>query len=356
MVSPDTSGNGASVASGYPPLSNASTVQSSFVSGYPPSSTTVTPQSNFALGYPIPVNNPTVQKRVALGYPAPCRVPPVSIAKSVITGFFAYTVYQGKPNVKQVAYRYDGTKIVLAKPVEIAATDGADGITTLPNGNLVVGGEQHETYLLNPQPGPIRAANVGNAFSDHVTYDGQRNVIWTSGDNPFSDLAEIPLTAFTTGLVRQLKGDDTHITQIAFDAVHNAYYTASSPQGNGAFGIINLNTFTTTRKLNNLPAAHGIIFDPFTNTLILVGSNHITQINPSTFTVISDWKPPAQYSQLQLDQGVTDGQGHLWISSNDGNIVFIDYSRTKRVNALTNYQYIHFLDTDLDDVTLLCQS
>lgn len=328
----------------------------SFALGYPAPSKAPSVQSKFALGYPAPVNNPSVQKAIALGYPASCNVNPMNTASRAITGFFAYTTYQGTPNIKRITYHYDGSKITLGVPLAIAATAGADGITTLPNGDLVVGGEEHETYLLSPQPGLIKTASVGDALSDHVTYDSQRNVIWTSGDNPYSDLAEIPLKTFAKGIIRQLKGDDNHITQLAFDTAHNAYYTLSPPQGNGAFGIVNLDTFITTRKINNLPAAHGIIFDHFTNTLILVGSNHITQINPSTFAIISDWKAPAQHSQLQLDQAATDGWGHLWITSNDGNIVFIDYSHTKKVNDLTNYQYVQFLENNLDDVALLCQS
>jgi hypothetical protein len=365
-VNTDIEANRTDFALGYPLPSNAPTAQSNFALGYPLPSNAPTAQSNFALGYPPPINNPTAQSNFALGYPLPCNMGIASTVQRVIIGFFAYTTYvtnssrqsNAIPNVKRVAYRYDGSKFTLGVPLAIAAMPRADGITFLPDGNLVVGGESNEVYLMGPQPGPVKVATIVDARSDHVTYDSQRNVIWTSGDNPFSDLVEVPLNAFGSGLVvRHLKGDDAEITQIGFDPSHNAYYTSSLRYGYGSFGVINLDTFTTTRKISNLPAAHGIAFDHFTNTFIVVGATHITQIDPKTFAIVSDWAPsPQQPSSLLIDQVAVDGHGHLLAASNDGNLIFIDYTRTRKVADTTNYQYIQFLEKKLDDVTLLCQS
>ena len=196
----------------------------------------------------------------------------------------------------------------------------------------------------------------GSVLSDHVAYDNQKNVIWTSGDNPLTTLSKIPLTPFGDGTPIQLKGDDPKVTQVAFDGSHNAYYTSSDIRGNGSFGVIDLTTFTTKRKFSNLPAAHGITYDPFSGTLILSGANHISQIDPKTLTIISDWTAPTQYSQIQFDQDTIDGLGHLWAASNDGNLVFIDYSKTRKIAATTNYVSIKYLDTDLDDLTFKCLS
>src|SRR5205807_4497798 len=222
------------------------------------------------------------------------------------------------------------------------------------DGSLIVGGEG-TIWKVDPKTGTFQQANPGGTvISDHVTYDSQNNVIWTSGDNPLTTLSKIPLTPFANGTPVQLKGDDPVVSAIAFDGSHNAYYTNSSIKGNGSFGTINLTTLTTTRKINNLPAAHGIIYDPFTNTLLLAGANHITQIDPNTFTVVSDWTAPAQYPGLQLDQNATDGLGHMWAASNDGNLVFLDFSKTRKVADPTNSVSIQHLDTNLDDMTLEC--
>jgi hypothetical protein len=243
-------------------------------------------QINSASGYPPLVTDPRAQTAVALGYPAPCNnAGAVNKKDGVISGILAYTIYNGtdKPNttisnIKRVAYRYDGKKFTLAAPVPLAITIGADGVATLPDGDLVVGSER------------------------------------------------------------------------------NAYYTNSNPPGFGSIGLVNLATFTTVRKIRNLPAAHGIVFDHFTNTLIVVGSNHITQIDPKTFSIVSDWVAPPAYSAFELDQAAVDGRGHLWAASNDGNLVFIDYSHTRKVANPANYRFLQYLENHLDDVTLLCGS
>jgi hypothetical protein len=326
-------------------------------------------QTNFTSGYPPLVTDPHAQTAVALGYPAPCGTANNvhTSQNGVITGFLAYTIYNGTTqpnttisNVKRVAFRYDGKKFTLAASMPLATTTGADGIVTLPSGNIVVGSEGHQTFLLNPQPGPAKVAPIPNTIiSDHVVYDSVRNVIWTSGYasvGSSSGLVEIPLKTFSHAVLRKLKGGDSRITMIAFDSSHNAYYTNSNPQGFGSVGSVNLETFTTVRKIRNLPAAHGIAFDHFTNTLILVGSNHITQIDPKTFSIVSDWKAPPEHSALQIDQVAVDGRGHLWATSHDGNLVFIDYSRTRKVANPANYVHFNFIEIKLDDIALLCRS
>jgi hypothetical protein len=323
-------------------------------------------QTNLASGYPSLVTDSRAQTSVALGYPAPCNnADALNTKKGIISGILVYTIYNGtdKPNttisnIKQVAYRYDGSKFTLATPVSLAITIGADGVAPLPNGDLVVGSERYETYLLSQQSGPVKVVPIPDkVISEHVVYDSLRNVIWTSGylsDGSSPDLVEIPLKTFSHAIARHLKGDDSHITMIAFDSSHNAYYTNSNPPGFGSVGLVNLATFTTVRKIKNLPAAHGIVFDHFTNTLIVVGSNHITQIDPKTFSVISDWTAPSKYPAFELDQATVDGRGHLWAASNDGNIVFIDYSHTRKVANPANYRFLQYLENHLDDLALLC--
>lgn len=349
-------------ASGYSPLNDAN-VQTAIALGYPAPPANPRLRAPIDLGYPAPSTDPNAQKLVTSGYPAPCRAGAVNVEKNgAIAGILAYTLYDGSnvldndtPNIKRVTYGYDGTKFTISTPIPIATTVGADGITALPNGNLIIGGEGTQIYQLTPLPGGAKIASVGVAVSDHVSYDSLRNVIWTAGDSPASDLSEVPINPFSNGIVKKLKGDDTRITQIAFDMSHKAYYTSSLFNQGGSFGAIDLDTLTTTRKMSNFPAAHGISFDHFTNTLIMVGTTHIAQIDPATLSVVSDWTAPAgKYPQFQLDQGATDGKGHLWAASNDGNLVFIDFSRTRKVGDPTNYQSIQFLDTKLDDATLLC--
>jgi hypothetical protein len=333
----------------------------------PPTPAPVPPMPTRVPPTPTPVPPAPTPNANAGGYPPKCGVSQTTSQANTFSGFLAYTRYnlldkngkviQTPDNVKRVAYSYSAGKFTIGTISTITTVLGADGIVTVPDGSFVVGGEG-TTWKIDGKTGATQRTNPGGTVeSDHVTYDSQRNVIWTSGDNPLTTLSKIPLNAFvtgTTGIPVQLKGDDTTVSGVAFDGSHNAYYTASSITGNGSFGTINLDTFTTVRKISHLPAAHGITYDPFTNTLILAGANHITQIDPNTFSVISDWTAPAQYSGLQLDQDTVDGHGHMWAASNDGNLVFIDFSHTRKVAALTNYTSVQQLDTNLDDITLQC--
>jgi hypothetical protein len=328
-------------------------------------------QTNFTSGYSPLVTDSHAQTAVASGLPAPCSntnniANTVNTSqKGVITGILGYTIYNGTgqpnttiSNIKRIAFRYDGKQFTIAKPMALAITTGADGILPLPNGNLIAGSEGHAVLLVSPQPGPVKVIPIPNdVIADHVAYDSVRNVIWTSGyasAGSGPNLVEISLKTLQA-VARPLKGGDSHVTMIAFDSSHNAYYTNSETGGFGSVGLINLETFTTVRKMSNIPGAHGIVFDHFTNTLIVVGSQHITQINPKTFAIVSDWMAPPEHSTFKLDQAAVDGQGHLWATSNDGNLVFIDYSHTRKIASSANYYSYHFIEDKLDDIALLCR-
>ena len=174
-----------------------------------------------------------------------------------------------------------------------------------------------------------------------------------------------PLT--TNGTAHTPTGDDTSMTQVAFDASGNAYYTSSTASGGGTFGTINLTTFVTSRKLGGgtaLPAAHGITYDPFTHDLILAGDSHITQVDPTTFSIISDLDLTGLVN-APLVQVSVDGKCHVFASSNGnvnilngtgttGQLVFIDM--TGGAHTLTdagNYRSIQNLAFALDDIAPL---
>jgi hypothetical protein len=353
-------------SSGYTPAQLTATAQASnppkskpFSSGYTPAQLTATAQaSNPPKSKPAPKPKPTTPPTIMQ-----CNTTHTTNKAHTFSGVLAYTRYNIEQNgqlihtpnnVNQVAYSYTNGKLTLSTSSNITTLAGADGIVTLPDGSLIVGGEG-TIWKVNPKTGAHQPANPGGSVvSDHVTYDKQKNVIWTSGDNPLTTLSKVPVSPFGNGTPVQLKGDDTVVSAVAFDGSYNAYYTSSDIQGNGTFGVLNLTTFTTIRKISHLPAAHGIIYDPFTNTLLLAGANHITQIDPKTFKIVSDWSAPTAYPGIQLDQDTTDGLGHVLVASNDGNLVFIDFSKTRKIAASTNYVSIQHLDTNLDDMTLEC--
>ena len=91
-------------------------------------------------------------------------------------------------------------------------------------------------------------------------------------------------------------------------------------------------------------------FDSFTGHLMLFGDGHITQIDPANPTVfVSD----RAVGGVQFDQGTVDGNGHMFVADNNGNLFFMDYSASGLVANAGNFVALQFLDTCLDDVAPL---
>src|SRR4029078_12127501 len=56
---------------------------------------------------------------------------------------------------------------------------------------------------------------------------------------------------------------------------------------------------------------------------------------------------------VTFDQGTVDGQGPLFAATNNGLLLFVDYSNTSLVCDLNNFSASPFLNTNLDDVAPL---
>ena len=271
-----------------------------------------------------------------------------SCGGSIPSGDLYFTRYSGAPNVMKVHFDYSNGKFTLDKPKAVATLSGVDGAVFAPDGDLLVGGQGgdvvHKVHVADGKFKDVRA----NAHAFHLAMDPGGKKVWASGIP--GPLVEIPLNPFGDGTPHQVSGDDPSITSIAFDGSGHSYYTVSGPSGYGAVGLINLKTFTTTRKITGLAAAHGMVFDPFSGDLILFGANHITQLDPHNLNVVSDL---VITESVVLDQGTVDGHGYVFVASNAGQIVFVDYSGTKKIGASSNKVSVQFVASSLDDVAPL---
>jgi hypothetical protein len=162
--------------------------------------------------------------------------------------------------------------------------------------------------------------------------------------------ASYPSDLSQGGTPHLLIGTDRSITTIAWSDAQHAFYTSSDAGGFGSFGVLNLSTFRTTRIYSNLPAAHGMTFDPYTGDLILFGDSHITQIDPNSLAIVSDLNTGA--SGFEFDQGTVDGQGHIFAASNTGRLVFLDVTNSRQVGS-PDFMTSVFLAPQLDDVAPL---
>jgi hypothetical protein len=248
-----------------------------------------------------------------------------------------YTVGGSNPtgSVDYVAIGYNGSGLTLGTPTTITATPG-DGLIILPDENLVVGG--NTVTEIDPT-----GAVVGtlSQVGDHLALDPSGATVWTSSET--GSLVEISLPSLTA-VTHTITGDDNGVTQLAFDAAGNAYYTDSSNFGTGDFGTIDLKTFATKRLFHNLPAAHGLSYDPYTGDLMLFGASNISQFDPRTLQIVSSRQVGGR-----LDQGSVDGKGHLYAADNNGNLIFLDYSATHLVGDPPNFVGVPFLASNLDD-------
>jgi len=265
----------------------------------------------------------------------------------IASGDLYFTRYSGTPNVEKVHFKYDGGKFTLDKPSAVATLSGVDGAVFAPDGDLLVGGQGntvHKVHIADGKSKDVRA----NTSAYHLSMDPSGKKVWAAGIP--GPLAEVPLNPFGDGIPDQLSGDDETVTSLAFDGSGHAYYTAGGSGGYGDVGTIDLKKFITRKKIENLPAAHGMAFDPFSGNLLLFGSTHITQIDPGSMKVVSDLEIKAG---VVLDQGTVDGHGYVFVASNSGQLVFVDYSGSKKIGASSNKVAVQFLASALDDVAPL---
>lgn len=275
-------------------------------------------------------------------------LPAVALA-GPIAGKLYYTRYQSPPEVKHVNFYYDGaTNFILSNATSIVTLPaGSDGLTVAPDGDLVVGAcGSGVIYKVNPATATYESVSSGGG-SCHLALDPSRAKAWAGFSyNGSAALSEIPLNPFANGTAHTITGDDTAVGTLAWDSSGNCFYTVSQPAGTGSFGLLNTNTFVTTRLLAGIPAAHGMAFDPSTRTFILFGSTHITQVvaTKTNATIVGD----RTFAVNDFDQGTVDGLGHLFCAENGGHLLFMDFSAS---GYITNgFAALNFLDTYLDDI------
>ena len=225
---------------------------------------------------------------------------------------------------------------------------GADGLIRDPvTQNLMVGvncGGGAQINEISATSGAlVSTISTPGVDPSHLMADVAGNA-WYSADGCGSVNQGKVAFGSSTGAAVTLTGDDVFVNTIVWNTITNnenlAYYTSGGCcGGNGHFGTLNVATLTTTcakditGACEVFPGAQGAIFDPFTADVIIVGDSHITQIDPSTLTVVSDLVVPG----ATFDQGAVDGQGHLFVANNGGSIYFLDYSASKQVNNVGNF-------------------
>ena len=287
---------------------------------------------------------PSLLAGILLALPAGCSSTPASCAP-VGSGELFYTRYSGEPNVKKVHYTYQNGKLTLDKPVTVATLQGVDGVAWAPDGDLLVGSQGDTVHKFKVSNGKTTDAKSGGAVAFHVVVDPGGKKAYVTGIP--GAVAEMPLSPWGKGVTHAVKGDDTGVTTIAFDGSGNAFYTSSGAGGYGTFGQFNLGAYSTKRSLQAQSGMHGMAFDSYTGNLVTFGGNRIVQIDPKTRKVVSELQVKGASA---LDQGTVNGRGYIYVADNNGQLVFVDYSKSKKVGDPKNAVFTTPLDSNLDDV------
>jgi WD40 repeat protein len=280
---------------------------------------------------------------VVTGHPHPAR--PVGTPTS---GDLFFTTYQ-PATVQRATYSYVRGNLHLSPPRLVARLPGADGAVFSPDGHLLVGGGDSGTVQsVDVTTGAVRSVPVGAPASFMLATDASGATLYTSGLP--GQLATVPLSPLGAGRRVPITGDDLTITGVAFAPDGTALYTSSGPDGRGNVGLLDLARGRTARLLSNVAAAHGIIYDPFTDSFLTDGGDEVLQLPArDPRHIASELTVPG----TRLDQGTVDGHGRVFLASNDGRMVLVDYSSTRRVGDLSNRTVVQPLVTDLDDVAPL---
>jgi hypothetical protein len=270
------------------------------------------------------------------------------------SGTLYFTTYNGPDRVHDVTFSFNGASFGLGSVANIVGGNGigADGLVFTGDNNLAVGGQGNSVYKVDPNGvNPTTSVNAGGTSAYHMMVS-PNGTIWSSGipGTPASYNANLTVNG-TPHVIHDAAGNVVNLDTISWATAdpNQAFYTSSGPAGDGTFGRLDLSTMIASPLLLNLPAAHGMTFDPYTGDLVLFGANHVTQIDPTTGAIIHDATLSASET---FDQGTSDGKGHLFIASNSGDLLFLDITTGKNV-AAPDFSSTQFLMTALDDVAPL---
>jgi hypothetical protein len=279
------------------------------------------------------------------------------------TGTLFYTTFAGTPNVWKVDFNYDGTTFTLSGNTAVGTTPGADGILFAPNGNLLVAGQGNDVTEMTTGGTIVTTVAPGGGSFHLALSSSAPNATLYNMDNGGCGSGCISAVTLSggglagAGSLYTVGGTGSlDVRGVIYDPNNSTWYYGTAPDGGpGTFGTVvfddTLHTATLTPLLTGV-YAHGLAFDPFTGDIILNSDTFVQQFRPSTGTIVSSLNLAATNPTTQFDQAAVDGKGHLFVASNDGNLLFVDYDASGLIGTPT-FSSLQFLAQFLDDIAPL---
>jgi len=298
----------------------------------------------------------------------------MSVWADAATGTLYYTTFGGGPNVFKINYNFNGTTFVLSGNTNIATTSGADGILFAPDKNLIIAGQNvnapspqlHEITATGLAVTNVTAGTPGtNMGSYHLALSGTGSSatlynMWNGGGTGPTSISATTLSGgglssngVNYAVSCAVAGCSTDVRGVILDPSNGKFYYGTTADGSisGEFGTVAFNDVTHTAVLTVLKTgvpAHGLSFDPFTGDIIINSGTMVEQVDASG-NLISSLTVAGQ----QFDQASVDGNGHLFVASNSGNLLFVDYDKSGKIGDVTNFTSDPFLAASLDDIAPL---
>lgn len=271
------------------------------------------------------------------------------------SGTLWYTTYNGGQNIHKVDYTWSSNVLSLSANTAIGpGVNGADGILFLPNGNLAIGGQGRRVHEVDPAGNLVTTLTVptdsyhlslspGGKVLYSASIPGQPTAITLNGSGGLTGASAVALP---------VAGTQTSLDTIAWASggpnQGKALYTSSSSGGNGVVGTITIAggpespTSATTSGPVALPASHGLVYDPFSDSFITMGDDEISRF--SSAGVLLETLGFAGQG-VNFDQGTVDGLGHIFAADNNGRLYLVDYSGGTFAGATSDSAFLaNFLD------------
>jgi hypothetical protein len=265
-----------------------------------------------------------------------------------------YTTLAGPPNnVGRAVVTLDGSTLTVNSNTPLASVNGAAGVVIAPDGNLLIGG-QSAGFGGGTAPANVHEITQVGAFvgdgplaPGNGAYQLALGPTATPSTSPASITLRVlcngptagcganytrfsPLNSPITGqtgisvAINGPPGANLDVTSMAFDTASSTWYYGASPQGSidGQFGTITFGEGAGELKIiPGLFPSHAVIFDPFSNTIIMASGPVVDQFDPQADAVVSSILIPGE----QFEQPSVDGNGCLFVVSNTGDLLGVDY-------------------------------
>jgi hypothetical protein len=290
-----------------------------------------------------------------------CSLYPATASADVVTGTLFYTTFAGGVNVHSVDFNFNGTSFLLSNNHGIASTSGADGLLFAPDGNLLVAGQGNNLTEVTPGGTIVKTiAPGGGSFHLALTSSAPNALVYNLNNGGCGNNCISAVTLSSGGLSLNgvlyttipCAGCSADVRGVILNTNNNTWYYGTAPDGgSGEFGTVVFNDTLHTATLTRLKTglfAHGLTFDPFTNDVIVNSAGTVQQLDAAG-NILSSFTAAGN----TFDQGAADGKGHLFVASNNGNLLFIDYDATGLIGAGSNFTNTQFLAGALDDIAPL---